>query len=37
MKGGGKGDLYVNLLVRMPKTLSPEQKAIIEKMVDAGL
>jgi len=37
MKGGGKGDLYVNLLVQMPKTLSDEQKALIRKMAASGL
>lgn len=37
MKGGGKGDLYVNLLVRMPKTLSAEQKDLIRKLMASGL
>ncbi len=37
MKGGGKGDLYVSLLIQMPKTLSSEQKGVVEKMAAAGL
>jgi curved DNA-binding protein len=37
MKGGGKGDLYVVIKVQTPKTLSPEQKELIEKLADSGL
>ena len=37
MKGGGKGDLYVNLLIKMPKTLSAEQKELIRKLAASGL
>jgi curved DNA-binding protein len=37
MKGGGKGDLYVILLIQMPKTLSDEQTQLIRKMASSGL
>jgi len=37
MKGSGKGDLYVNLLVQMPKTLSADQKELIRKLAASGL
>lgn len=37
MKGAGKGDLYVNLLIKMPKTLSAEQKDLIRKLAASGL
>ena len=37
MRGSGKGDLYVTVLVQMPKTLSSEQKELIKKIAAAGL
>ncbi len=37
MKGDGKGDLFVQLVVQMPKTLSEEQKDLIEKLAATGL
>jgi curved DNA-binding protein len=37
MKGGGSGDLFVSLLVQMPKTLSDEQEELIRKMAVSGL
>jgi curved DNA-binding protein len=37
MKGGGKGDLYVTLLIQMPKTLSDDQAELIRKMASSGL
>jgi len=37
MKGGGKGDLFVNLMVQIPRALSAEQKNLIEKMAATGL
>jgi len=37
LKGGGRGDLYVNLLVQMPKKLSAEQKELVRKLADSGL
>ncbi|TYT76209.1 DnaJ C-terminal domain-containing protein [Desulfobotulus mexicanus] len=32
-----KGDLYINIIVRMPKELSSEQKELIIKLKDTGL
>ncbi|RLG28171.1 J domain-containing protein [Methanosarcinales archaeon] len=37
MKGGGSGDLYVEVHVAMPKTLNKKQKQLIEKLVKEGL
>lgn len=37
MKGSGKGDLYIRILVAMPKQLTVEQKELIEKLADTGL
>ncbi len=37
VKGSGKGDLYVTVLVQMPKTLSSGQKELIKKIKAAGL
>ncbi len=37
MKGNGSGDLYVHLLVKMPKRLSEEQKRLAEQLAAAGL
>lgn len=34
---GGRGDLYVIIRVDVPKTLTDEQKALIESLRDAGL
>ena len=37
MKGQKKGDLYVKIQVNLPKTLSDEQRKLIEKLAEAGL
>lgn len=37
MKDGGKGDLFVHLMVQMPRTLTAEQKDLIEKIAATGL
>jgi curved DNA-binding protein len=37
MKGGARGDLYVTVLVDIPKKLTREQKALVAKLADAGL
>ncbi len=37
MKGNRTGDLYVHIQVHMPKKLSRDQKALVEKLSDAGL
>ncbi len=37
MKGSGKGDLYVEIQVAMPKKLNKKQKQIIESLATEGL
>ena len=37
MNGPGRGDLYVNIHVRMPKSLTADQKRLVEKLADTGL
>jgi curved DNA-binding protein len=37
MNGSGRGDLYVNILVPMPKTLTADQKQLIGQLADTGL
>lgn len=37
MKGSGKGDLFVQLAIQMPKTLSAEQKDLVKKIAATGL
>ena len=37
MKGGGSGDLYVEILVRMPKKLTAEQRRLVEKLAETGI
>lgn len=37
MKGAGQGDLYVVILIEMPKTLTDEQKEVIAKLAELGL
>lgn len=37
MKEGGNGDLYVQILVSLPKRLTEEQRALIEKLAATGL
>ena len=37
MKGGGSGDLYVELYVTMPKKINKKQKQLIEKLAREGL
>ncbi len=37
MKGSGRGDLYVLVLVDLPKKLTAEQKKLVTKLADTGL
>jgi len=37
MKGGGSGDLFVEVLVQTPKRLSEKQKQLIEKLAETGI
>jgi curved DNA-binding protein len=37
MNGGEKGDLYVTILVTMPKSLTPSQKKLIDQLAAEGL
>lgn len=37
MKGGGKGDLFVVVLVAMPKKLTKDQKEIVTRLSQTGL
>ena len=37
MKGSGRGDLYVVVLVDLPKQLTDEQKKLVSKLADTGL
>lgn len=37
MKGAGQGDLYVVILIDMPRTLTDEQKEVIAKLAKLGL
>jgi curved DNA-binding protein len=37
MKGTGQGDLYVVVLVDLPKQLTDEQRNLVAKLADAGL
>lgn len=37
MRGSKKGDLFIEIHVRIPMDLSPEQKAAVEKLAAAGL
>jgi len=37
MKGGGTGDLYVEIFVTMPKKLNKKQKQLIESLAKEGL
>jgi curved DNA-binding protein len=37
MNGAGQGDLYVIVLVDVPKHLTPEQKKLVAKLADTGL
>ncbi len=37
MKGDGRGDLYVDILVRIPKRFTAEQKRLIQKLAETGL
>jgi curved DNA-binding protein len=36
VKGSGRGDLYVNVIVKIPERLTDEEKAFFEKMRDEG-
>jgi curved DNA-binding protein len=35
--GGGTGDLYVKLIVRLPKSLTPDQEALFRQLASQGL
>ncbi len=37
MHGSGKGDLFVNINVKMPKNLTSKQKKIINQLAESGL
>jgi molecular chaperone DnaJ len=37
MKGGGNGDLYVQILVSLPKALNGTQRELLKKMVEADM
>ena len=37
MKGGGKGNLYVKVMVRVPKSLNNRQRELIEQLAGEGL
>lgn len=37
MKGEGNGDLYVQILVALPKILSGAQRSLVEKMAETGM
>jgi len=37
IKGDAKGDLYINIDIKIPKTLTPEQEELIKKLADTGL
>jgi curved DNA-binding protein len=37
MKGGGTGDLFVEVWVHMPKRLTEKQKQLIEKLAETGI
>jgi curved DNA-binding protein len=37
MKGGKRGDLYVCINIQIPKHLTSEQKALVEKLAETGL
>ena len=37
MKGGKRGDLYVQLQVQIPKDLSREQRDLVEKLAETGI
>jgi curved DNA-binding protein len=37
MKGSGRGDLFVTIHVKTPKTLTQEQKKLVQMLADAGM
>jgi curved DNA-binding protein len=37
MKGGGKGDFYVKVIVTIPRSLTERQKELIEQLAKAGV
>jgi curved DNA-binding protein len=37
MKGSGTGDLFVVILIDLPKKLTPEQQNLVRQLADAGL
>jgi curved DNA-binding protein len=37
MKGARRGDLYVSIHIQIPKHLTAEQKALVEKLAETGL
>jgi len=36
-RGGGTGDLYAVIMVKVPETLSAEQEELLEKLRNTGL
>ncbi len=37
MKGGGKGDFYVKVIVKVPKSLTTRQRELVEQLAKEGL
>ena len=37
LKEGGKGDLYVRVIVQIPRYLTDEQRKLVEKLAKLGL
>lgn len=37
IRGGGKGDLYVRMIVKIPEKLNREQRKLLEKLSEAGV
>jgi len=37
MKGNGKGDLYVSILIQMPKKLTGQQKKLVDELAKTGI
>jgi curved DNA-binding protein len=37
MRGSGRGDLYVRILVTIPKKLTEQQRKLVLELADSGL
>jgi len=37
LKGGGRGDAFLKVLVKVPKELTPEQRRVLEELAKVGL